>query len=202
MAGAQSPLSLYVQQVPPAITLTGPAEGSLVTGQTQLSAVVDDDAPITRLQFFVDGLPVGAPLTSAPYSMTWNSVGLNPALPHTLSARATDALGRSGVSGNVNVQVDNGPTISNVASSPGLTASSARITWVTDVPADGQVEYGLTTAYGLTTPVDPQPKLQHDMQLTGLGPDAAYHYRVRSRDAAGAQAVSAEAVFFTYPSDE
>ena len=188
--GAQSPLSLYLQQVPPAVTLTGPVEGSLVTGQTQLTAVVDDDAPVTRLQFFVDGLPVGASLSSAPYSVTWNSAGLNPALPHTISARATDALGRTGVSGNVNVQVDNGPTLSNVAMSPGLTASSARITWITNVPADGQIEYGPTTAYGLSTPVDPVARMQHEMQLTGLNPDAAYHYRVRSRDAAGAQTVS------------
>jgi hypothetical protein len=195
--GARSPLAAYVQQVPPAITLTGPADGSLVTGQAQLSAVVDDNAPINQLQFYVDGVAVGAPLTSAPYSLTWNTAGLNAGLPHTISARATDAMGRSGASGNVNVQVDNGPTISNVAVAQGLTASSARVTWSTSVPADGQVEYGPTAAYGLTTPVDTLVDVRHDMQLTGLSPGTAYHYRVRSRDAAGAAAVSADATLFT-----
>jgi hypothetical protein len=199
LPGARSPLAAYVQQVPPAITLTGPTDGSLVTGQAQLSAVVDDDAPVTRLQFYVDGQAVGPPPTSAPYTFVWDSAGLSSTLPHAITARAFDAVGRSSVSGNVNVQVDNGPTISNVAVSPGLTASSARVTWSTSVAADGQVEYGLTTAYGLTTPVDAMVGVAHDMQLTGLSPGAAYHYRVRSRDAAGAAAVSADATLFTAP---
>src|SRR5262249_3724067 len=45
LAGARSPASVYIQQMPPAITLTGPTDGSVVTGQTTLSAVADDDAP-------------------------------------------------------------------------------------------------------------------------------------------------------------
>jgi hypothetical protein len=199
--GARSPLSAYVQQVPPAVTLTGPADGGVVTGQVSLTAVVDDDAPIGRLQFYVDGQPVGTPLTTAPYALVWNSAGLNPALPHSINARATDALGRSGVSSNVTVQVDNGPTISTLSASPGLTASSARVTWTTDVAADGQVEFGPTAAYGLMTPVNPSTGVRHDMQLTGLSPGTMYHYRVRSRDASGAVAISPDATLTTPPPD-
>jgi hypothetical protein len=202
ISGAQSPLSVYVQQVPPAITLTSPAAGSLVTGQAQLSAAVDDDVPITRLQFYVDGVAVGGPVSGPPYQVTWSSTGTSANLPHTVSARATDALGRSSVSGNVSVQVDNGPTISNVTVSPGLTASSARVTWTTDVASDGQVEYGLTSAYGLTTPVDAVMGVRHDMQLTGLSAGAAYHYRVRSRDGAGAVAESPDGTLFTSAPDD
>lgn len=198
-SGARSPVSAFVQQVPPAITLTGPADGSLVTGQAVLSAVVDDDAPLSRMQFFVDGQPVGPVLTSAPYSFAWSSAGLSTLLPHTITARATDVLGRSGVSGPVAVQVDNGPTISGISVSAGLTASSARISWSTDVASDGQVEYGPTATYGLTTPVDSQVDVRHDLELTGLLPDTVYHFRVRSRDASGASAVSADGTFFTAP---
>jgi hypothetical protein len=200
--GARSPLAAYVQQVPPSISVTSPAPGAVVTAAAQLSALVDDDAPVTRLQFYVDGQPVGAPLNSAPYTLTWASTGLSASLPHTVSARATDALGRSGASGNVSVQVDNGPSISNVSVSPGLTVSSARVTWSTDVVSDGQVEYGLTTAYGLSTPVDQAMDTRHDMQLTGLAPGAAYHYHVRSRDAAGALSASPDATLFTSTLDE
>jgi hypothetical protein len=198
---AHAPLSLYVQQVPPAVTLTAPTDGSVVNGQAQITAVVDDDAAVSRVQFYVDGQPVGAPLSAAPYALAWDSAGLSPALPHTLSARATDALGRSGVSSNVNVQVDNGPAISNVSAGPGLTASSARVTWTTDIAADGQVEFGDSTAYGLTTPVDPAAGVRHDMQLTGLTPGATYHYRVRSRDAAGALSVSPDTTLVTAAPD-
>jgi hypothetical protein len=197
--GARSPLSLSVQQVPPSITLTGPDNGSVVNGAVQLSAVVDDDVPLARLQFFVDGLPVGPVLTSAPYTATWNSAGFNPLLPHTLSARATDLLGRSGASGLVSVQVDNGPQISNLSVGPGLTATSMRVTWTTDLPSDGQVEFGLGPQYELSTPVDVVADTRHDMQLTGLAPGAVYHFRVRSRDAQGALATSPDATFNTLP---
>src|SRR5579864_253345 len=195
-SGARSPMAAFVQQVPPAITLTGPDDGSLITGQTQLSAVVDDDVPLARLQFYVDGVAVGPALTSAPFAVPWNSAGLSALLPHTITARASDVLGRSGVSGPVTVQVDNGPTISGISISGGLTSSSAHISWSTDVPSDGQVEYGPTSAYGLTTPVDGQVDVRHDLQLTGLVPGAVYHFRVRSRDANAATATSADAAFF------
>lgn len=195
--GARSPLSMYVQQVPPAVTLTGPADGSTVSGQVQLSAVVDDDVPMTRVQFLVDGTPVGPAIGTAPFNITWDSTTFSSKVPHTISARATDALGRSGTSALQTVQVDNGPAITGVAVNPGLTVTSARISWTTDVLSDGQVEYGTTLAYGTLTPVDPRPDWRHDMQLTGLQPGAQYHYRVRSRDANGALAVSADHVFYT-----
>jgi hypothetical protein len=63
--------------------------------------------------------------------------------------------------------------------------------------ADGQVEFGPTLAYGESTPLDSRAEWRHDMQLTGLAPGTLYHYRVRSRDANGALAVSSDQVFFT-----
>jgi phosphodiesterase/alkaline phosphatase D-like protein len=114
-----------------------------------------------------------------------------------VSAQASDVLGRSATSGLVGVQVDNGPLISGVALIPGVTASSARVTWTTDVLADGQVEFGPTLAHGVSTPVDSRADWRHDMQLTGLLPGTLYHYRVRSRNANGAVSVSADQVFFT-----
>ena len=163
------------------------------------SAVVDDDVPLARLQFFVDGLPVGPVLSAAPYRVSWSSLGLNALVPHTITARATDVSGRSGSAGLVSVQVDNGPRLTNIVVAPGLTTSSALVRWSTDVPADGQVDYGVTTAYELSTPVDQVADTQHDMQLTGLAPGSVYHYRVRSRDANGAVATSADGIFYTLP---
>jgi hypothetical protein len=138
-------------------------------------------------------------LTSAPYVVNWNTTGLNPAVPHTIAARASDALGRSGASAVASVQVDNGPRISGVSIADGITASSMRVSWTTDIAADGQVEYGQTTQYELSTPVDLSAGTRHEMQLTGLAAGAVYHYRVKSRDANGAAAVSADGVFYTLP---
>jgi hypothetical protein len=97
----------------------------------------------------------------------------------------------------VGVQVDNGPTISAVGMSLGLTASSARVYWTTDVISDAQVEFGPTLAYGFSTPIDPRIGWSHEAQLTGLLPATTYHYRVHSRDANGAQAVSQDFTFAT-----
>src|SRR5205085_2232109 len=82
-------------------------------------------------------------------------------------------------------------------SADAVVTGSARLTWTTDVLADAQVEYGTTTSYGLLTPLDVRVDWRHDMQLTGLAPGTIYHYRVRSRDAAGALSTSLDATFFT-----
>jgi Bacterial Ig domain/Purple acid Phosphatase, N-terminal domain len=197
ISAARSPLSAYVQQMPPSVTLTGPADGVIVTGSVALSAVVDDDEPIARLQFFVDGLPVGAPLSTAPYTTLWDSAGFNSSQPHTITARASDMRGRSALSAGLDVQVDNGPKISAVTLTSGLTASSARVRWTTDMLSDAQVELGTTTLYGSATPIDARVGWTHEMELTGLLPGTTYHYRVRSRDANGALAVSQDAIFAT-----
>ena len=53
---------------------------------------------------------------------------------------------------------------SNVAS------TSARITWTTNEPANGQVEYGPTTSYGGTTGLDSTLLTSHSQDLSGLSP--------------------------------
>ena len=60
--------------------------------------------------------------------------------------------------------------------------STANITWNTVVPADSQVEYGTTAAYGNTTAVGATPVTAHSIVLSGLLPGTTYHFRVRSRD--------------------
>jgi hypothetical protein len=88
------------------------------------------------------------------------------------------------------------PVLSAVAAS-GLTTSSAVVAWTTDEPADAQVEYGATTAYGSTSALDGNLGLAHAATLGGLTPNTLYHYRVRSRDAAGNLAVSGDNTFTT-----
>jgi hypothetical protein len=194
---ARSPLSASIQQVPPSVTIMAPPEAAVVTGNVPLSAVVDDDVSIARVQFSVDGQPVGAPVLSAPFTFAWDSSAASTRQPHMISATAVDLLGRSATSAIVTVQVDNGPTIGGIAVNRGLTASSVRINWSTDVLADGQVEFGRTALYGLSTPIDPRADWRHEAQLTGLAPGTTYHFRVRSRDANGVVAVSPDYTFAT-----
>jgi glucose/arabinose dehydrogenase/chitodextrinase len=77
-----------------------------------------------------------------------------------------------------------GPVISGVASS-NVTTTAATITWTTSEPADGQVQYGLTTSYGSTTPLVTARTTSHSITISGLQPSTNYQFRVLSRDAAG-----------------
>lgn len=105
--------------------------------------------------------------------------------------------------------VDNTPpTISNTIIS-GVTTSSATITWTTaNENSDTQVEYALTSLYtnSISTPLKDSPNavpassrvtFPHTVTLSGLSAGTPYHYKVKSRDAAGNLAVSLDNVFTT-----
>src|SRR5206468_2890967 len=89
------------------------------------------------------------------------------------------------------------PTISSVASG-NVTSSSATITWTTNEPADSQVVYGTTPgSYPNASPVNGALATGHSVGLSGLSPGTTYVYRVKSKDAAGNLATSAEFSFVT-----
>src|SRR5262249_26637191 len=77
------------------------------------------------------------------------------------------------------------------------TTSGATITWTTNENSDTQVEYGSTTAYGQSTTLSSALATAHSQGLSGLTAGTLYHYRVKSRDAAGNLAVSGDFTFTT-----
>ena len=76
------------------------------------------------------------------------------------------------------------PTISSVASSS-ITSSTATIAWTTNEASDSQVEYGTTTSYGSSTTLSSGMVTTHSASLSNLTASTTYHYRVKSKDAAG-----------------
>jgi hypothetical protein len=97
------------------------------------------------------------------------------------------------------------PTTTTVAPAPTLslanvrtqsvTATSATITWTTNVASSTRVDYGTTTlsftatgAAGVTS---------HTVTLSGLAPRTSYSYRAQSVDASGKVALSATSAFTT-----
>ena len=88
------------------------------------------------------------------------------------------------------------PLISGVTASS-ITSAAATIAWVTNEASDSQVNYGLTTAYGSSTPVTASLVTSHLATLSGLAGTQLYHFRVRSRDAAGNLATSPDFTFTT-----
>src|SRR5215813_1597333 len=86
--------------------------------------------------------------------------------------------------------------ISNVRASQ-VTASNAVINWTTSAPSNSQVEYGRTIGYGGLTPLNAELVTTHQVTLADLVPGARYHYRAKSRDAAGNLVVSRDFSFTT-----
>jgi len=88
------------------------------------------------------------------------------------------------------------PTISNVTVS-NIQYNTALISWQTDEPASSYVEFGLSTSYGRIYGQD-ELVTSHSVQLPkDLTPDSTYHFRVRSRDSAGNEAISQDFTFTT-----
>lgn len=88
------------------------------------------------------------------------------------------------------------PTISGVAAT-NVTTSSATIVWTTNEASSTEVDYGLTTAYGSTTPLNSSLVTAHSVALSGLIAGTTYHFRVKSADAAGNLGMSGDFTFTT-----
>lgn len=71
------------------------------------------------------------------------------------------------------------------------------LAWTTNEPADTQVEYGITTAYGSSTLLDTALVTSHLVYLADLLPGTTYHYRLVSRDGAGNVMMSSDSILVT-----
>jgi hypothetical protein len=93
--------------------------------------------------------------------------------------------------------VDTTPPVISAVAAASITTSGATISWMTNEASDSQVDYGLTTAYGGTSPPNASLVTAHTVSLSGLTDSTPYHYRVRSRDAAGNLGLSGDVTFST-----
>jgi len=78
-----------------------------------------------------------------------------------------------------------------------VSSNSAQINWTSNVPGDSQVDYGTTSAYGTSTPLDSTLVTSHSVSLSSLSASTTYHYRAKSKDASRNSAASGDATFTT-----
>ncbi len=88
------------------------------------------------------------------------------------------------------------PVITNVSASH-ESGTKILITWATNEPSTGQVEYGETRDYGVVVTSNEDLTTTHSITLSGLEPNTTYHYRVKSKDKAGNEALSVDYTFVT-----
>lgn len=127
---------------PPTVSLTGPADGATfsTTDTITFSATATDDAGVSRVEFYSDGTMIGAPDTTAPYSVTASL----PAGQHTITAKAFDGPGLSATSTartiTVNAPQNQAPTVSLTGPANGATFSTTdTITFTANASDDAGV---------------------------------------------------------------
>ncbi len=89
------------------------------------------------------------------------------------------------------------PPVISAVSAGTLTQTGSTITWITNENSDSLVDYGLTSAYGSSSALNSSLITSHSVAISGLLAGTLYHYRVKSKDASGNLATSADSTFTT-----
>ncbi len=130
----------------PSINITSPIPSSVVKDNQTISADVTDAQGIASVQYMLDGQPLGSPVTSAPYSFSWDTTKVSNG-NHTLTAVATDTAHLSTTSSAVTVSVQNPipPTVQITSPANGATVSATQTATVQVADAQGiaSVQYML-----------------------------------------------------------
>jgi len=166
----------------------------------------------TRLELLVNGMTIIREVSGGSGYCSQNSLiqsfGLGPyasaeRLTIRWSSGVVDILNNVAANNMITItesqaqKPDKEPPVISTVRTANVSGASATITWQTDEPANSRVEYGLTSAYGNLSALDASLITHHSIGLTGLTKNTTYHYRVRSRDAAGNLAMSRNFTFTT-----
>ncbi len=96
-----------------------------------------------------------------------------------------DSFGATNYMADVVFQEENQPPlISNVQVSA-ESDGTATVTWTTDTPSDSKVDYGTNSASLGSSKSNATLVTSHSVQLSGLGPNATYYFRVTSTNSGG-----------------
>jgi YD repeat-containing protein len=179
----------------PSVQVTAPSYGATVGGAVKVRAQASDLAGVVGVQFHLDGHPLGAEDTTAPYETQWETTQSGNG-SHTLTAVARDAAGNRGEAAHVPVTVANvgedttPPTIAiTVPTASAVVAGAITVdAHASDNVGIVGVQYTLDGAALLTE----QTQAPWDMtwQTTTIT-DGAHTLTAVARDAAGNRTTSA-----------
>lgn len=127
------------------------------------------------------GQSIAAPLSPLTTAHSLTLAGLPANAPIHYQIRSTNAAGQTGVSDDRQALISDPlpPAISTIL----ISAAQVTISWITDKPTTGEIDYGADNHYGLTA-VDTTLATQHAVTLQLIA-GKPYHYRISSTDASG-----------------
>lgn len=177
-------LAIFVDAAP-TVSITSPAGGAAVKAGTLVSitaTAADADGTVSTVDFFDGGALIGT-ATTAPYSVTWlNSFGGFPSPGnHTLTARATDNLGRATTSAPVTVLVDNPPTVSITSPAFGAVFAPPASYTIAATATDSDGTVSKVEFFEGTTLLRTFTAAPYSLSLTGV-PAGPHNYVVKATD--------------------
>lgn len=119
-----------IDNTPPAINISSPTSGAVVSGAISISVNATDNVGVTSVSLSVDGSNLGAD-ASSPYAFAWNTASVANG-SHTLTATASDAAGNA-MSSSVAVMVSNNIIVDSTAPTVVITNPGAGSTISTNV---------------------------------------------------------------------
>jgi hypothetical protein len=171
----------------PVATVTAPMAGSTVGGTSvtlSATATPSQGFIITQVQFQVDGLNVGSPVTNSPYNYSWDSTSVSDG-QHSITAVATDSGSRQGISDPISVTVRNTPPeLSNGSPSGTLSAgtTSATLTLTSDENATCKYDTDAGTFYAsMPNTFTTTGGTSQSTNVTGLSGANIYSYSLLSK---------------------
>jgi hypothetical protein len=197
---------------PPVVDVTPPlVTGVTANNITNTSALISwttNEASTSQVDYgTTTGYALGPTTADPGFVLTHGQLvsGLSPTTLYHYRVRSTDRFGNS-VTGSDNTftTLTSGtdttpPVLTNVVATPSV--NGVTIAWDTSENANGQFDYGTTTAYGSSSPLVSGFVLTHfSITVGGLAANTAYHFRCRSADPSGNIGLSTDGTFTTLPS--
>jgi hypothetical protein len=183
------PSGPVVDTTPPTVSITAPANNAILSGTQTVSANATDNVAVASVQFLLDNAPFGSPLTTAPYSVQWDTTTATQTT-HSWSATAVDTSNNQATATAINVTVDNTPpqvSVSAPLNGANVTGSTTVSATATDNISLAGVQFLLDNAnLGAEIKVSPY-SMSWDTSTVANG---SHTLSARARDAAGLTASS------------
>ena len=174
---------------PPTVALSNPTGGAELSGTVPVSVSAGDDIGVTSVQFLVDGVAAGAPITDGPYQWSWATDGAVANGSHTVSAVAHDAAGHETTT-SVAVTVANDHVAPNLT----LTAPTGAVGGTVSIVATASDDVGVVSVEFLADATIPGPVVTAapygwSWDTAGVA-NGAHTVWALARDAAGRETVT------------
>jgi chitodextrinase len=170
---------------PPTITMTAPPNNSIASGTVIVSANASDNVGVASVQFLLDGIVLGVPITVPPYLVHWNTVTATTGT-HLLAAVAADAAGNLKTATALTVTVTRGapdttpPSVPTNLTATGISTSQINLAWTASTDNVGVAGYNIFRGGVLIASTT-----TNSYSNTGLAASTTYSYAVSAYDAAG-----------------